>query len=439
MSRKQTLIKGTFILTITGLISRIIGFYHRIFLSQYFGAEGVGLYQLVFPVYALCFALTTAGIETAIARTVSAKVALGQHKEAKEFLLSSMLLSLTLSILVSLGIHHYAEVISIHFLGDSRTYHLILLLAYALPFGSIHGCIIGYYFGLKQTLVPSIAQLIEQVVRVGSIYFLYQICINNNVNYGISLAVVGMIIGEIISTLFVVLWISGPKVQLSKTKLTPGIFTKNLGTLLPLSTPLTANRVVLNILHSIEAVSIPKKLIAFGLTSSEALSTYGVLVGMALPCLLFPTAITSAVSTMLLPTVAEIQALNNKKEIKFVVRKTIQYCTFLGITCLIFFFLFADIIGTFMFHNSEVSAFLKVMAWLCPFLYLNTTLLSILNGMGKPTLTFTLNSLSLIIRIACVYFLIPTVGIYGYLWGMLISQIFITTGCYINFRRLCII
>lgn len=439
MSRKQTLIKGTFILTFTGLISRVIGFYHRIFLSQYFGAEGVGLYQLIFPVYALCFAFTTAGIETAIARTVSAKVALNKHAEAKQFLLTSMAVSLTLSIIVSLGIHHYAEVISISFLGDNRTYNLILLLAYALPFGSIHGCIIGYYFGLKQTLVPSIAQLIEQIVRVASIYLLYQICINNEVNYSISLAVIGMIFGEIISTLFVVLWVTGPKVQLTKTKLTFQVFKRNLGTLLPLSTPLTANRVVLNILHSIEAVSIPKKLIAFGLSSSEALSTYGVLVGMALPCLLFPTAITSAVSTMLLPTVAEIQALNNKKEIKLVVRKTIQYCTFLGITCLIFFFLFADVIGTLMFHNDDVGAFLKVMAWLCPFLYLNTTLLSILNGMGKPILTFILNSFGLIIRIACVYFLIPTVGIYGYLWGMLISQIFITTGCYISFRRLCII
>lgn len=439
MSRKKTLIKGTFILTLTGLISRVIGFYHRIFLSQSFGAEGVGLYQLIFPVYALCFALSTAGIETAIARTVSAKVALGNKKEAKQFLLTSLSFSLILSIILSFLIHKYAYTISLHFIGDLRTYELIRLMSYAFPIASIHGCIVGYYFGLKQTLIPSIAQLIEQVFRVASIYLIYTVCISKGVNYSISIAVVGLIIGELLSTIFVLICILGRKEKLSNTTFNPSVFINNMKQLLPLSTPLTANRVVLNILHSIEAISIPKKLMAFGLSSSQALSSYGVLTGMALPCLLFPTAITSAVSTMLLPTVAEIQALDQKKEIKILVQKTIHYCTILGIVCLIFFFVFSDFIGSKLFHNMEVSNYLKVMAWLCPFLYLNTTLISVLNGMGKATITFTINSISLLIRITCIYVLIPSVGIYGYLWGMLISQIFITVSCYVNFRRLYII
>lgn len=430
MSRKKTILKGAFILTLTGIISRFIGFYQRIFLSQHFGAEGVGLYQLIFPVYALCFALCTGGIETAISRTVSAKVALGKKKEAKQFLLSSMCISLVLSFICCYLLIHYANPISTIWLGDERTYELIVLLGYAFPFASIHGCMIGYYYGLKQTLVPSISQLIEQVVRVLSIYFLYEFCMANGSNTSISLAILGMILGEVISAIFVLLCITGKKEHLSKVKLPFFRFIQETKTLLPLATPLTANRVVLNLLHSIEAISIPKQLIAFGLSNSQALSTYGVLTGMALPCLLFPTALTSSISTMLLPTVAEIQAVDNKQEIKLVVHKTIQYCTYLGLICLICFFTFSDFIGLTLFHNAQVGAYLRIMAWLCPFLYLNTTLLSILNGLGNAMVTFSLNCISLIIRISSILIFIPIVGMNGYLWGMLLSQIFITLGCF---------
>lgn len=436
MSRKQTILKGAFILTFTGVISRLIGFYQRMFLSQTFGAEGMGLYQLIFPVYALCLSLTTAGIETAISRTVSAKITVGQREEAKQFLLSSMLLSFILSIICSVGLVHLAHPIAINFLGDERTYDLLLLLAYTFPFASIHGCIVGYYFGLKQTLVPSIAQLIEQLVRVGSIFIMYQICLTNHASYSISLAVIGMILGEAFSTIFVVFCITGRKEHLGSTKINPRIFRKQIKILLPLSAPLTGNRIALNLLHSIEAISIPRQLLLFGMSNSQALSTYGILTGMALPCLLFPTAITSALSTMLLPTVAEIQAMDNTKEIKFVVGKTVEYCTYLGILCLIFFFVFSDMIGTNLFHNEEVGSFLRVMAWLCPFLYMNTTLLSILNGLGKPMSTFTINCIGLIIRIASILIFIPVVGIHGYLWGMLLSQIFVTFGCFWSFKKL---
>ena len=97
MSRKQTIIRGTIILTITGFLSRFMGFFYRIFLSRTFGEEGVGLYQLIFPVYALCYSLTTAGIETAISRTVARKVSLGKEREAREFLLTGLSLSFFLA------------------------------------------------------------------------------------------------------------------------------------------------------------------------------------------------------------------------------------------------------------------------------------------------------------------------------------------------------
>lgn len=73
MSQKKSILVGTMVLTAAGFLSRFMGFFYRIFLSRIFGEEGVGLYQLIFPIYTLGYSLTTAGIETAISRTVARK------------------------------------------------------------------------------------------------------------------------------------------------------------------------------------------------------------------------------------------------------------------------------------------------------------------------------------------------------------------------------
>lgn len=75
MSQKHFLLKGTFILTVVGILTRVMGFFYRIFLSRSFPAEEIGLYQLIFPVYTLAYAATSAGIETALARLVAASSA----------------------------------------------------------------------------------------------------------------------------------------------------------------------------------------------------------------------------------------------------------------------------------------------------------------------------------------------------------------------------
>ncbi len=114
MSRKHTLIKGTFILTATGLITRFMGFFYRIFLSHTFGEEGVGLYQLIFPIYALCFSFTAAGIETALSRLVAKRLACGQKKEARELLHTSLIFTVPQW---EVSMYHYG------FWGDYRSRH----------------------------------------------------------------------------------------------------------------------------------------------------------------------------------------------------------------------------------------------------------------------------------------------------------------------------
>lgn len=426
MSKKNAIIKGTFVLTATGFLSRFIGSFYRIFLSHTFGEEGVGLYQLIFPVFALGFSLTTAGIEIAISRIVAQKHSLHRHAEARRTLFVGLTMSFCLSFCTMFFLQKHAFFIAKNFLHDTRCTNLLLAVSYAFPFSSIHSCICGYYLGLKRTRVPALSQLAEQISRVLFVYGVCYLMSKKHMAPSVSIAVFGLVCGEIISSLYCVFYFSRKKPSGKNT------VSKMQGTLsagielFRLSAPLTANRILLNILQSIEAVSIPSCLILYGLTNSDALRTYGVLTGMALPCILFPSAITNSVSTMLLPTIAEIQTQNDKMHLITLVKKVTLYIFTLGFLCTIGFLMFGNFIGNILFHSTLAGKFILTLSWICPFLYTNNTLISTLNGLGKTTTTFFINTTGLLIRIAGIFILIPKFSIIGYLWGLLVSQCLVT-------------
>ena len=431
MSEKRTILLGTFILTATGLLTRFIGFFFRMFLSHSFGEEQVGLYQLIFPIYALCISLTCAGIETAISRCTARKISLGKKMEAAQILYIGLGTSLLLAFLVMLVLQNHAAAFSIYILGDVRCEPLLYAISYALPFASIHSCICGYCFGLKQTKIPAISQLVEQIVRVLAVYIIYRIARNNNGSANILSAVLGIVLAECASALFCLHFFPA-KTQWSRVtqKLRKWF---SLGReLFSLAVPLTSSRILLNILQSIESISIPMRLQQYGYSSSEALSNYGVLTGMALPCVFFPTAVTNSISTMLLPTVAEIQATKDFSKLKKLIQTVFLSCFSLGFICCIGFFFFSSFIGNVLFHSELVTDYLKILAWICPFLYLNATLISITNGLGSANISFFINLVGLSIRITGVLFFIPQFGMHGYLWGLLTSQFATCLLCFLH-------
>lgn len=194
-----------------------------------------------------------------------------------------------------------------------------------------------------------------------------------------------------------------------------------------LNLPLTLNRILLNVLHSIESALLPGCLVTSGLSRKAALSQYGILTGMALPMIFFPSAITHAVSVMLLPGVAKQQADGTPEQISDTIRYTISFCVLLGTSAVFAFFFFGPWLGRFLFQNEEVGVFLRILSFLSPFLYLETTLGSILNGLGKTSLVFFQNLAGDVIRILAILFLVPVFGIRGYLYGILASELTIMT------------
>lgn len=424
MNFKSTLFRGTLLLTAAGLISRILGFFYRIFLANVIGAEGLGIYQMIFPIYSVCFSLCASGIETAISKLTAEKYALGKPAEAYCILKTGLFLTLTLSLGCSLLIHQYAQVLAQVFLKEPRCASLLRILALTIPFGTTQSCICGYYLGTHQAKVPSAAQLIEQVLRIGCVFFLYHLYLTNHLEITPALAVIGLVFGELCSLLFTITYLSFRPI--SKMSLHISGAYHNLKEIFSLSAPLTISRICVNLLASLEATLIPNALRAYGMSTSDAFQVYGVFSGMALPFILFPNAFTGSIAMMLLPAVSEGMAEGNLIALKTTLRRTFSFCLCLGFGALIFFLLFGNFLGNLFFSSPLAGTFLRILSWICPFLYLNTTLTSVLNGLGKTSVTFFNGILGLFLRIGFLFTLVPRMGIYGHLLGLLVSQLFVT-------------
>ena len=432
--RNRTFIKGTLILTLTGLLSRVIGFFYRIYLSRLFGEEGMGIYQLLSPVLALSFSLCAAGIQTAISKYVAASVAKGNCKDSYRYLFTGLFLSLLLSVPCMLLLLMFSDFVALHFLLEARTTSMLRIIALSIPAGAVHSCINGYYYGIKKTMLPSSTQIIEQFMRFFCVLAADFLARRSHTVPHINAAVVGLVVGEcaamLISLLAIYFRFYREEAGAGKSSLpcsNAGAFgisrfhaVKNL---LVLAFPLTVSRIVVNLLQSVEAVAIPSRLCRYGYDSVTALSVYGVLTGMALPLLFFPNALTGSMSLLLLPMVSEADAKGNTDAVKNTTLKTIQSCLLLGAACTLFFFLSGPFLGRFLFHSELAGRYIRSLSLLCPFLYLCTTLSGILHGLGKAVSVFFVNVFSLSLRLLFVFFLIPAFGIDCYILSMVLSQL----------------
>lgn len=442
--KKNALIQGTLILTAAGFLSRIIGFFYRIFLSRMFGAENMGIYELINPVLSLTFALCTSGIQSGISKFVAACPEDGSAKNRFRFLLTGLLFSGTLSLGCALFVYHGADFIAAAWLSEDRCAPLLRIVALSFPAACIHSCINGYFYGIKKAGLPAFCQLFEQSFRVGSVFFFWNYAQLHQITFSISVAAVGLVIGEFASMLFAIpaTFFHFHKIRCAKASFsnlsgpvspgmqTPISYLKAGRQLLSFAVPLAANRMFLHLLSTLESSRIPVSLQKYGYSSSQALSIYGVFTGMAMTCIMFPSALTNSVSVLLMPLIAEADAAHNQRAIQEAVSKCVRFCLLMGFLCLAFFQISSSFIGTVLFHNELAGQFIRTLSFVCPVLYLNSTLFSILNGLGKTGHTFFINMAALLVRIAFVYLAIPVWGMQGLFWGILAAQLLTTVSCY---------
>lgn len=441
--KQSTIIKGTLILTIAGFLTRIIGFLFRIFLNNKIGAEGLGIYQLIFPIQIICYSICTIGFETAISKMTAASAS-GGCKPSKRYLKYGLVMSVLLSLIMALILFLFSEYVSANILLEPRCNVLIKALVFSVPLASIHACICGYYIGCKNTNITALSQLIEQLSRVISIVLIISYLESIGIKPTALSAVIGSVMGELISTSFCVfhivnhIRISGDLKKDIRRVCSPSLMKKRsdiLSEIAGLSIPISLNRLMLSILQSIQSILIPNMLVLYGYSKEKALGIYGILLGLVIPFILFPGAIVNSLSILLLPTISQADSMDNETKICITTEKTLRFCCIFGIFCSAIFMNFGNSIGKYLLSNNEAGAYMGLLGIVCPFIYVTSTLASIINGLGKTGVTFVFGVISTIIQIACIVYLMPVYGIYGYILGFLTSNILNAFCLYIYIRK----
>lgn len=429
---RSNILRGTLILTLAGFITRVIGFLYKIFLSKIMGAEWLGIYQLIFPVYSIAFTIYATGIQTSVSRLVAAEIGLKNHRNIGRIIRLGMLMSVCAASVLAILLYRFSDTVALRFLLEPRSASSLRIMAVVFPFCGITSCINGYYYGLKKAGIPASTQLLEQIIRVVSVYILAYMVGKGDHKVVCEMAVLGLVIGEIASSIynFLSLFITkSPKTMIyPEPAQNAGMLERKeiVSRILHFSIPLSVNRLLINILHSIEAILIPAMLRRYGLGNAEALSTYGTLIGMSIPFIMFPTALINSLAVLLLPTVSEAQAMDNDTLIRKTSSASIKYSLIIGIFSTGVFLLFGRYLGITIFNSNEAGNYLVILSWPCPLIYLPITLGSIINGLGNANITFINSIIGAVAKILIIILVIPYKGISGYFISLLVGQLIIT-------------
>jgi stage V sporulation protein B len=412
---QHSIIRGTIILTAAGLFGRFISFYYKIFLATAIGAEEIGLYQIIFPLLGCAMSICSMGIEAALSRYCASQ------RDTSAIFTAGLTLSLSLSVPITAVLALFRMPIAQHLLFNSDAASLLAPMALSIPLSCIHQCVCSFYYGMNSTKIPALSQICEQIARFLTVYIFHKHALSIGIQPGAMLAVIGVLAGEIGACLF-----SIPAAYKSGLRISFRNIKKNTYRIAAFALPLSCNRLLLMLLQSGEAILIPLQLAAHGMDKSEALAVYGVLTGMALSFITFPATITQSASLMLLPATASAQSAHDESAIARYISSSILVSLCMGIFCTGGFFFFGSHFGSIIFNNELVCSLIQILSFLCPFLYLNTTLTGVINGLGKTGVTFGCNIAGVAIRLLFIVKAMPVLGLYGYMLGFLLSQVLIS-------------
>ncbi|MCL2375948.1 MAG: polysaccharide biosynthesis protein [Defluviitaleaceae bacterium] len=430
---KRALITGALTLTIANVITRLIGFAYRIFMAGAIGPEGMGMYQLIMLIYSLAWAISCSGITTTLSRLVAAEQAKGEYGNMRRLLRQSLLITSGIAALLTVVLFFSAELIAVSILNDGRLTLSLRILSAAIVFMAAGSCIRGYFLGLQKAAIPAASQVIEQLARMTIILMLAGTFIPRGLEYASAAAVIGIAAGEALS--FAYVYVAYRRYRRGMPKKVP-LMTQNqaLFAIMAMATPLTLNRISSSFLSTVENVLIPQRLQLWGYSAEEAMAVFGKITGMAMPLIFFPSAILTALSISLVPSISEAVAMGQFRRVNSTISKSIVFTSIIAFGAGLIFVVFPYEIGNIV-YNQDLGMFLLVLGLMCPFWYLNITLSGVLNGLGEQVFIFRNSLLASLINIAFTFFLVPIYGVWAFLVGWLAGLIIITVFDIVRIRK----
>jgi len=420
----RSMLYGTFILAGANVLVRIIGFVYQIALSRLLGPEGMGVYQLIFPPYTIALALTTSGIPVAVSRLVASSSATGHSGEVKKVVSTALSIVLGLGIILSVLVLANLDWIAHAILKDPRTRLPLFILFPCIIITGMGATFKGYFYGIKHTHRPAFAEILEQLVRIATVILTLLWLKPQGYERSAMVIVFGVVIGELTSLFYLHAQYHYSVKTLKGYTKTPSVHSliKSIGAI---AVPVTLTRLITTSINSINTILIPQRLMASGLTNSQAVSLFGIVSGMVMPLLFIPFTITNALSTVIIPHLSEDMALGNWQAIRSNISRAIQLTSIVAFAAAAALLSLGQPIGIALYRQSQVGQLLTPLTLSVVFLALQHTLSAALNGLDRQKRS-TLNLfIGGVIQLCCTWFLVshPALRIYGFIIGFNLRNI----------------
>ena len=431
--KKTIFIKNAAILTFSSLFLRFAGIIFKVWVAKIIGSEGVGLYQLIFSFYLLAATFATSGISTAVTRLVSEEMALGSKEGMVKIFRRSLQLTLIIAVFSLVLVFFGAEFISKTLIGDIRALPALKILPFALPFMGVSSCIRGYFIAIRRVTPNAVIQILEQVFRIILIVLLVKKFMGLGLPAACAAILAGDVLAEVISCLLLYLCYLKDTKKLSLLVGRSHPPYSILRKILHISLPITSGRYLNTALRTGENVLVPKNLAKFPLAHENSLSQFGMIKGMALPILFFPSTLLNSISTLLIPEMSEAAAKNQKGIVRYATRHILKLTALISFIFAAIFFVTGEKIGILIYNSNDIGYLLKILSPIVPFMYLDSISDGILKGLDQQLFTFRTALSDSLIRIILIVLILPVLGLRGFIIIMYFSN-FLT--CFLNVGRL---
>lgn len=424
MTKGEGLLKGTFILTLAGIVVKVIGSLNWIFVSRVLGGEGIGLYQMAFPIYFFAFSLSTAGVPVAISIITAERVALKDVFGARRVFRISLYLMLATGLLFSLLTYFGAGwLIDFGFIRDSRAYYSVIALAPAIFFVTLLAASRGYLQGWQRMTPTAVSQIVEQIFRVITMIMLANYFLPHGLQFASMGASMGAGMGAVagLVPLAYYHWRLNRDIARSgdlADALPPAEMpsaTRILRRLFQLALPVSAASIMLPVVSNLDLIIVPQRLEVAGYSVPQATELFGYLTGMAVPLINLSTIITASLAVSIIPALSEARALDNRQLVAEHTAAGIRLSHVVCFPAFVIVCMLAKPIATLIYNAPGAGDVVWALSFSIVLLGLHQVSTGVLQGIGHPTIPMVTMILAAAAKVALNWTLtaMPALGILG--------------------------
>lgn len=431
--KKNTFLKGAFILGISGILVKIVGAFFRIPLANIIGSEGVGYYQVAYPIYTFLLSFSAAGFPTAISKLVSEKRAKGNIRGGHKVFQVSLGILAIIGIISFLFLSLGARFLVDNFIKSPSSYFSVLALAPALLFIPVMAAYRGYFQGLQDMIPTAVSQVIEQIARVIVGLVLATFLLSYGTEYAAAGASFGATAGAIAGlTIIFIIYVNNKDAIFMEFQPAGHYREEPVGRiardLLRIAIPITVGAAVLPLINMIDSMIVLRRLQeAIGLSYKEANSLFGQLTGMAITLVQLPPVLTTALSMSIVPAIAASKIRDDTVSIEKDVKSAFRMTLLIGLPSFVGLAVLPTPIMTMLFPKEPPSAgkVLLYLSFATLALASVQTLTGILQGIGKPEVPVRNLLIGALTKLVVTYVLtgIPFLNIKGAAIGTVMAYV----------------